>query len=286
MAPKALVIFTGADGQVLKDTIQEGTRPFDLTDLSVNFNMRYADNANIKLSKSANIVDAENGEVEYLWADDDLDEPGEYYAWWTVVLEDDTTVDTDEFLVVVTEHAPGVRTRTGAIYKKARSIIPVTWNALEDYSEYGDELLQGRIEAAKIRIIGHEVPVEDEETYDIRVQEFIAKVAALAIIPAGIDYWMNQKQSATATGTNEVISYPDRIRGLEKIQERLLAEIANDRAEIEELIDNPDLRPSTGVPKFSPGTDNGYITPLPSKHFFDYAFQHDSIWKRKTRGNW
>lgn len=267
-------IYVDAEGQTLADEIRIGNRPLDLTDSTVKFNMREATSAVLVVDDAnATIVDPIKGKVSYDWDEVDVDTPGEYWAWWNVVLPDTSNIETPEFSVIVTQHAPGFRTLTGAIYRRARGIIPISWSALEDSDKYGDALLQERIEIAKLSVFGMSVPVANESTYDIRVQNFVAKVAVVSLIPTAVDYWLDQKISISATGTNENAVWPNRIEALWKIHERLTSEIAADRPLVEDILGTPtSLINATGVPGFSPGIEDGYRTPLPGASFPEYAF--------------
>lgn len=266
----ATVVYVGSDAQPLQDQIKFGGRPLDLTlASSVALKMRYAESANLKIASGvAAVDDAVNGRVSYDWTDTDLNEEGEYYAWWNVTMPDGD-LDAGEFLVIVGEHSPGIRTTTGAIARAARAIIPVTWYALERTNKYGDSLLQDKIEVVKMRVFNSVISVANEATYDVRVINFLAKLAVLEIIPGAVDYWMDQHITVTTTGTSEMVSYPDRIAALWKIYERLVGEIADEKPVIEDILDIPELAKLYQTPVFSEGKE--FMTPLPSK-FFDYSF--------------
>jgi hypothetical protein len=275
-------IYTGSTAEPVQDEITVNNRPLDLSDATVEFFMREADSEVLKIDgAAATIVEPENGTISYEWEDVDVDTPGEYFAWWRIT-ETATTdpIDTPEFEVIIGQHAPGYRVRTGAIYRRAKGIIPISWSALENSDKYGDARLQERIETVKLRVLGATVLVEDEEIYDIRVQEYLAKLAAIQIIPTAVDYWMDQKVTVSATGTNETVSFPDRIAALWKVYERLLAEVASDQTEIEEILGVEGTRPGIHTPAFSEGTDIGFRTPLPGKHYRNYHFsdRHKKPW--------
>jgi hypothetical protein len=149
--------------------------------------------------------------------------------------------------------------------------MPVTISNLEQSEDFGDSLVQDAIEENKIEIFNAAVPVANEVTYDIRVQKYIARVTALDLIPAAIDYWMNQRQSFSTTGTSENASYPNRIEALKNLAADLTARVAKDKPLIEEILDIPNVRPSSSVPLYSDGSEE-FKTPLGTKHFRDYAF--------------
>jgi hypothetical protein len=270
------VIYTGSDGQALVDIITIDGKPLDLTGKTVKFKMRHASSDVLKVNASASVTDADDGAVSYTWTDANLDTPGEYYCWWEIK-SGSATLDTPETLIVITKHSPGIRTTTGAFYEFAKSYLPVTWRHLEQ--EQGDDTLQNRVEIIKLKVFNQEIAVEDEADYDIRVQDYIGKLVAISVIPSAIDYWMNQHQTLSATGTNENVSYPDRIEALEKLREKLIAEVAEAQDIIEDIIGVPTIVPLTGTPGLSLGKDEGFATPLPQEHFHPYAFpKSNTLW--------
>ncbi len=282
-----LVIYTGSDAQPITDRIQINGRPFDLgSGSSVKFKMRHADSDQLKVDEDADIVSETTGDVKYQWTDTDLNDPGEYLAWWHVDIGAGGDLDTAEFSIIVTKHSPGLRTTTGAVYRAAKSIIPVTWGRLENWEDYGDSLLQDQIENCKLRVFNSSVSATDEKNYDRRVIDYIAKLTVLYVIPAGMDYWLSQKQSVSATGVNENASYPDRIEALEKIYEKLLREISQDRAEVEAILGTSITEFNSDFPIFSAGAEEGYITPLPSEHFPDFTFSDGFIGTGRSNQNW
>lgn len=273
MADDIVEIYSGSDAQPLQDQIKVGGRPFDLGPATtVKFQMRQAQSDDLKVDATATVENEDTGQVSYDWIDTDLDTPGEYFGWWKLTLIDGD-LTTSEFPVIILEHSPGYRTRHGAIYRSARGIIPITWDALEKSSNYGDSLLQERIETVKLTVFGAQVAVDDEASYDIRIIEFIAKLVAIQVIPAGVDYWLSQHETFTATGVQETASYPDRVKALWEIYAKLQAQIVEDREIIDELLDvTTNTRPLIGVPEASAGAEEGFKTPLPVKYFPDYAF--------------
>lgn len=271
-----IVVYTTSTGQALTDTLKSDGRPIDLTGYTVKFNMRHAESETLKVtSKTATIVNAAEGQVSITWSSTDIDTAGEYQAWWELT-SGPTHLSTDEFLVVVDTHAPGVRTTTGTIYRKLQGFLPITIDALRDSSHYGDSQIQDRINEVKMRLLGSTLPVEDEIDLDVRVQTYLAKLAAIEIIPVGVDYWANQHISVTTGGggTNEIATYPDRIAALWKIYERYLLEVREDATTIEGILGTQvTVVPSFATPQVSDGaaTDD-FVTPNPNTDYREYAY--------------
>lgn len=280
--PDFYTIYTDSAGQIITGQIKKNGKPYNID--SAKFLMRNAAGDTIVVNQNATVIASATGNVEYTWQSGDIDTPGEYYYWWRGV-KGSEVIETPEQLAIVDEHAPGIRTRTGAIYRAAKSILPSTWDALE--KRYGDALLQDHINASKLNVFGTEVSVADESTYDIRVILYIAKIVALCIIPAGIDYWLDQKIAIATSGSNENSSYPDRIAALKELREQLIGEVSAERGVIESILGVGQVLPSGQVPQFSEGKEDGFITPLPATNFPDYGFDtsRDSRHRRGSRRN-
>jgi hypothetical protein len=54
---------------------------------------------------------------------------------------------------------------------------------------------------------------------------YAAKQVVLQVIPAAIDYYKNVHSTVSTSGTSEHVSYPDRIRALERLYETFTREI-------------------------------------------------------------
>jgi hypothetical protein len=148
----------------------------------------------------------------------------------------------------------------GAIAERTRAIFPVTWDALARDSRYGDGLLQTTIDTVKESVTGEVIAPEDEaSTYPLIVIDYIAKVVALEMISPGIDFWMNEPVSESATGTNENHSFVDRARTLSDLREQLLEETRAKAGEIAEILGYRRAR-RTGVPR-SNTLEDEFLTP-------------------------
>jgi hypothetical protein len=114
----------------------------------------------------------------------------------------------------------------GPIMLNARAQIPQTWDALARASIFGSELLTLTSDAVKYRLWSTVAEPADEYAFYGPLGCMMAgKWIAIQVIPAGADYWSDQLTSETTSGTNETISYPDRINSLWRIHARLLQEM-------------------------------------------------------------
>lgn len=129
----------------------------------------------------------------------------------------------------------------GLVARMVRSIMPITWNRLMSDARFGEGLIAQRIETVKFTWLSAAVAQQDETAYSPVLIDYIAKRVALSLIPAGIEYWMRQKTTKSATGTSETVSYPDTLNALKELAKRL-------SAEVEILAGNPNVVTSLTTP--------------------------------------
>lgn len=150
----------------------------------------------------------------------------------------------------------------GVIAERVRGILPITWDALSKDSRYGDDLLKSVVETVKSLVFGKSVPTTAEAAQPVLVVDYTAKLAAIEICTAGIDFWMNEPISESATGTNETHVFSDRAAALKEQRDLLLAETRRLEPIIADLI---------GYRAFSPrrplsSTINAeFLTPSPQE---------------------
>lgn len=132
-----------------------------------------------------------------------------------------------------------------------RTLMPRTWEALRTESWYGDQALDLRIRSARYTELPLTLAEANESTYSFALKDFIAAVAALEIIPAGIEYWMRQKITKSATGTNENVTLIDPVASLKELEKRLMAKV-------ERLRGNPNIIGNLALPGELPAiSDDG-----------------------------
>jgi hypothetical protein len=143
----------------------------------------------------------------------------------------------------------------GAISDRVRDIIPYTWTALlGETARYGPEALQRRIDLVKSQLFGTGAGYkieDDEDQYPPAVAEYLAKLATLQIIPAGIELWMNKHTSVSTPGHAgaESANYPDRVQALKDLRDRLLIDAQNEGEALKDILDDLGRTPlRTGLP--------------------------------------
>jgi hypothetical protein len=156
----------------------------------------------------------------------------------------------------------------GAIASQVSRIIPVTWHALGNDSRYGEVPLQAAIDLVKEAVFGNVIPLASENTYPLIVQDYVAKLIAIELIPAGIDYWMNQPMTETSTGTNEMHTFTERAEKLAELRKTLLDETRRVAADVAALVGY--RRPSRNRPRNNM-IDEDFITPSPLEFPRPYA---------------
>lgn len=125
----------------------------------------------------------------------------------------------------------------GALADRVRGYIPETYYALSTASTYGESAIQEKIDDVKFSLFATTVAYALEATtYDRYVLSYVSKLCTIELIPSAYDYWMNQISSESTTGTDEQISFPDRIGALEKTYARLSLEVNKKKAEFESYI--------------------------------------------------
>lgn len=111
----------------------------------------------------------------------------------------------------------------GEIARKARERMPATWNALSERATFGDDGLQGRVDAVKSRLFG-EVVEPDEEflAYGSLGTDYAGVVVALELIAPAYDHWMTAATSWSASGRNENKTFVNRAEALLKFRDEIL----------------------------------------------------------------
>lgn len=111
------------------------------------------------------------------------------------------------------------------IAELVRSEMPRTWDSLARSPLYGEELLLKKIESVKYGILPAATAASLESSYAKILLNYVAKSTALDLIPAAIEFWMREKVSISATGTNETTSFSDPIAALRDLAKKLTVEV-------------------------------------------------------------
>jgi len=222
-------------------------------------------------------ADVDADELIYQPVDGDFDTEGIYRAWIYVNYGAGLDQSTDEFQINVFAHAPGEGIRIGAVWRAARALEPVSWDSLRNYPDYGDVELQRVIELAKLRVLSSTTSASNESSLDPRIVDFIAKKAlAENVLYAAISFWSDQVIQQSARGnTEEVKTYPDRIRAAEEAIKRYREDLERQAGEVAEILgsvvgayDAPALLGGTGLPMLTPGLDEYPAQPISEPDYY------------------
>jgi hypothetical protein len=153
----------------------------------------------------------------------------------------------------------------GAVADRIQALIPITWDALSSDPRVGDGALQTSIDLAKQNTVGMIVDPSQEDRYPVVVVDYMAKLAIIQICNAAIDYWMNQANNVSSSGTAESISYTDRASRIAVLQAQYLVETRSLAAEVAKLVGYW-IDPGHDVPQLSTATINPFhLTPSPEE---------------------
>lgn len=202
-----ITLWKGNTAPSLSDTIKVNGSAFDLTGSTVKLQMRLATaaaGAVLKIDASATVVSATAGTVRYDWVAGDVDTAGEYVAWWHVTLPGAKLQDSDEFAIVVQEHAsqtgnlcsladvrtslelgPSETTRDELIL----SLIPVASDMINTYCER--EFAPVTVGATRRFKIDTRSPLVDLAPYDLQSATAVKlhpETASPITLVAGTDY--------------------------------------------------------------------------------------------------
>lgn len=150
-----------------------------------------------------------------------------------------------------------------------RSEMPMTWDGLEKDAYLGLSTLRIRIANVKSMILPTATAEQDEDSYSNVLRAYVSKRAALDLIPTGIEFWMRQKTSLSATGTNENKTLPDPIAALRDLAKRLAVEVEN-------LAGNVDVVQATQITGEAPAISNDGDPITPDPYDWNDAFADDT----------
>lgn len=141
----------------------------------------------------------------------------------------------------------------------------MTWDALsKDTTRFGETLLRNTIDTVKFRVTGTNLaPTSEAASYPLIVVDYLAKLVALELITPGIDFWMSEPISESATGTNENHVFTDRAEALRLLRDDLLDETRRLWPEVAPLIT---FRRLSAAPRPRINTmDDEFLTPSPQE---------------------
>lgn len=168
---------------------------------------------------------------------------GDYQVIWDknngVLTPGDTAIEELKVTATIPVEASGL----GPVADGAWAHLGEHFVRLRSSANYGVAFIAQQAETIKRRVMTAPPAVADEHNLDPLVIDYLGKLLALALIPPAMAYWASQPQSqSTGDKPAESVSYPDRIRGLQAIQESLLVSSRRDEAIVMPLLEAPRTR--------------------------------------------
>lgn len=251
---QTIILPVGIIDPAFTDIIKQGERTIEDIE-EVKFYMRplLSREPVIKGEKGGKIepVDEEGNNVKYQWTLENVSTEGEYMAWWWFKREKNE-YETPEFPITFSDHGPGTGVKTGGIVDGASDHLPTTINALRNENNFGERRLQKYATLIQIRVTGTYVqPDEEISLYSLPLLDYFSKRLAFELCSPGIDYWSRQHKTITAQGPTEISSFPEIIKSLENLRERLRCELEQDWRDLRFLVPKLPQRRAIPMPSSS-----------------------------------
>ena len=196
-------------------------------------------------------VDEEGNNVKYQWTEANVNEEGEFMAWWWFKKENNP-FETPEFPITFSDHGPGTGVKTGGIADGAADHLPVTYERLRSDPTFGERRIQKYATLIQLRVLDTYCQPDEEITnYSLPLLDYFSKRLAFELVSPGIDYWGRQHKTITAQGPTEISSYPDMIQTLERLRERLRKELEQDWRDLRFFLPSLPQRKSIPMPASS-----------------------------------
>lgn len=142
-----------------------------------------------------------------------------------------------------------------------------TWRGLADSLNYGTPFIARAIEVVKRRVFTNPPDTANENTLPVLVLDYLGICAALELIPAARDWWMNQHISISeGDDPTEIVTYANRAALMKDLQDDLLRRLPAARDLALPLIDDPVLTALSDVPAIDEDDDLSRVTADP-RHF-------------------
>lgn len=184
------------------------------------------------------------------------------FDWNGGVLEELTSVTYD---FIVQGMAMVEDTGFGRIADYARlSLGGETWKGLHDDPNYGPETILLAVEAVKARTMSSPPATANETDLLKPVLSYLGKLVALELLPAARVWWGNQLTSqVTGDDPREIVTWANRDRMLDALQDMLLRQIRAEAPLALELLPGPVLRSVDDGPQIDEDDQSHYVTEDP-----------------------
>lgn len=154
----------------------------------------------------------------------------------------------------------------GVVTDVVKRYVPASYRAIVGNTDYDFSIndLQSMADFIQFRTFATIVGATQEGVYGIEQKELLGLLTTLWFIPTAIEYWGDQLESESLTGTNEVISYYDRRDSLWKLFTALQNEATQLAIDI-----GVNINPAKAyIPKVSYGDNGRHILRTPDPLLF------------------
>lgn len=166
----------------------------------------------------------------------------------------------------------------GAITDIVRRYVPASYRAMVGSTNpyYSQADLQALSDYVQARLFSTVVGATLEASmYDIKKRELLGMLTTLQFIPAAVEYWGDQIQSESTTGTHEVVTYFDRRDQLWK----LFTQIQKDSNLLAIDLGVSLAEAKASIPRVSYGDNGRHVLTTPDPELFPHQ-RSRTDWRR------
>jgi hypothetical protein len=149
----------------------------------------------------------------------------------------------------------------GAIADRVQGELGPIATAIAANASFGSTRIQDSVELVKYQLLGDDAPaVGDEDELDLIVQVYLAKKAALSLIPAAYALLHNAPiQVQIDQHRTETETFVDPLKALEKLHAQLLVDVATLEPDVLVIV-TPVQRTLVALPGVSDGSNDALVT--------------------------
>lgn len=159
-------------------------------------------------------------------------------ADWNAGVLTDNLSEVKELRVSAT--VPVATSNLGAIADAAKSHLASIFDKLINSPSYGQSLVVGQIETIKTRVLKTPPATADEGSLNRVVVDYLGKLVALSLIAPATALLQDEIQSrSTGNEPLEIVTYIDRLKVLQALEEILLEQIQREEELVLTLLPDP-----------------------------------------------
>lgn len=179
----------------------------------------------------------------------------------------------------VTSEAEVASSGLGAVADYAKVYLGAAlFDGLLGDANYGSGFIALAIAAVKARLTTTPIDPSVESSLPLAVASYIGKLAALELLPAVRSMVGNWEQSKSkGADPMEVVTYPDRVQIVDRLQDRLLDQVRYEQTLAMSLMPTPVMLEASG-PDIDEEDSDRYVTPDPHDFPREWSFPYRDRW--------